>query len=136
VFLVHPGGPYWAKKDLGIWSIPKGEFEPGEEPLDAAKREFQEETGFAPPTGPFEPLGAITQPSGKLVMVWGVPGDLDADHVRSQTIKVEWPPRSGRHREFPEVDRAGWFDLEEAHRKILNGQRGFLTALERLLAGQ
>ena len=136
VFLVHPGGPYWEKKDLGIWSIPKGEFEPGEEPLDAAKREFREETGFTPPAGPFSPLGAITQPSGKQVLVWSVPGDCDADQVRSQTITLEWPPRSGRRREFPEVDRAGWFGLEEAQRKILSGQRGFLAALERSLAGK
>jgi len=135
VFLVHPGGPYWAKKDLGVWSIPKGEFEPGEEPLDAAKREFREETGFEPPAGPFAPLGAITQPSGKLVLVWCVSGDCDADRVRSQSITMEWPPRSGRRQEFPEVDRAGWFDIEEAHGKILNGQRGFLTALERSLSG-
>jgi len=136
VFLVHPGGPYWARKDLGVWSIPKGEFEPGEEPLDAAKREFREETGFDPPAGPFTPLGAISQPSGKVVEVWSVPGDIDADRVRSKTITLEWPPRSGQDREFPEVDRAAWFDLEEANRRIVGGQRGFLTALERSLAGK
>jgi predicted NUDIX family NTP pyrophosphohydrolase len=136
VFLVHPGGPYWAKKDLGAWSIPKGECEDGEDPLDAAKREFREETGFDPPAGPFVPLGAIIQPSGKQVEVWSVAGDCDAEQMRSQTITLEWPPRSGRHREFPEVDRAAWFVLEEAHRKILGGQRGFLDALLRSLEGK
>ncbi len=136
VFLVHPGGPYWAKKDHGAWSVPKGEFGPGEDPLDAARREFQEETGFPPPAGPFMPLGAIVQPSGKVVEVWSARGDCDADAVRSQTVTLEWPPRSGRRREFPEVDRAAWFGLEEARRRILSGQRGFLAALERSLAGE
>ncbi len=133
VFLVHPGGPYWAKKDLGAWSIPKGVFEPGEEALDAARREFEEETGFDPPDGPFEALGSIPQPSGKVVEIWSVQGDCDPALIRSQTIALEWPPRSGRKREFPEVDRAAWFDFEEAHRRIVPGQRGFLTALERAL---
>jgi predicted NUDIX family NTP pyrophosphohydrolase len=133
VFLVHPGGPYWAKKDLGVWSIPKGLFEPGEEALDAARREFQEETGFTPPDGPFEPLGSIAQPSGKVVEIWSVCADCDPASLRSQRIQVEWPPRSGRKQEFPEVDRGAWFGFEEAHRRILPGQRGFLTALERAL---
>ena len=133
VFLVHPGGPYWAKKDLGVWSIPKGMFEPGEEALDAARREFREETGFTPPDGPFEPLGSIAQPNGKVVEIWSVCADCDPASLRSQTIRVEWPPRSGRKQEFPEVDRAAWFGFEEAHRRILPGQRGFLTALERAL---
>jgi len=134
VFLVHPGGPYWAKRDQGAWSIPKGVLEPGEEPLATARREFQEETGFSPPDGPFDPLGSIAQPSGKVVEVWSVRGDCDPEALRSQSITLEWPPRSGRHAEFPEVDRAAWFDLAEARRRILPGQRGFLTALERRLA--
>jgi predicted NUDIX family NTP pyrophosphohydrolase len=135
VFLIHPGGPFWRNKDQGAWSIPKGEFDRGEEPLDAAKREYREETGFEPPAGPFVPLGAITQPSGKVVEAWSVAGDCDPAQVRSNTVLLEWPPRSGRKREFPEVDRAAWFDLPEAHRRILRGQRGFLTALERALDG-
>jgi predicted NUDIX family NTP pyrophosphohydrolase len=133
VFLVHPGGPYWAKKDLGAWSLPKGEFDRGEEPLDAAKREFREETGFEPPDGPFAPLGAIGQPGGKIIEAWGVRWDCDPALVRSNTFSLEWPPRSGRKQEFPEIDRAAWFGLQEAARRILKGQRGFLTALERRL---
>jgi len=134
VFLVHPGGPYWEQKDFGAWSIPKGMAEAGEELLDAAKREFREETGFDPPEGPLAPLGSIVQPSGKVVEVWSVRGDCDPAALRSQTISVEWPPRSGRRRTFPEVDRGAWFRLEEARRRIAPGQRGFLTALERALA--
>lgn len=133
VFLVHPGGPYWTKRDLGAWSVPKGVPEPGEEGLDAARREFREETGFDPPEGPFETLGAITQPSRKVVEVWSVRGDCDPAALRSASITVEWPPHSGRRRSYPEVDRAAWFPLEEARRRILPGQRGFLTALERRL---
>ena len=133
VFLVHPGGPFWKNMDLGAWSIPKGEFDRGEGALDAAQREFKEETGCDPPAGPFAPLGAITQPSGKIVEVWSVRGDCDPDQVRSNTVTLEWPPGSGRKREYPEVDRAGWFELPEAHRRILKGQRGFLTTLERAL---
>jgi len=136
VFLVHPGGPYWAKKDLGAWSIPKGEFVRGEDPLDAAKREFREETGFEPPAGPFAPLGAIGQPGGKTIEAWSARGDCNPAAVRSNTFRLEWPPRSGRAQDFPEVDRAAWFDFEEAHRRILEGQREFLTALERSLATQ
>jgi predicted NUDIX family NTP pyrophosphohydrolase len=135
VFLVHPGGPYWARRDLGAWSIPKGMFEAGEEPLDAALREFREETGFDSPEGPFQSLGAITQPSGKIVEAWSAPADFDAERLRSQSITVEWPPRSGRSREYPEVDRGAWFSFEEAWRRILPGQRGFLTALARRLDG-
>src|SRR4051812_3389857 len=133
VFLVHPGGPYWAKRDSGAWSIPKGVLEPGEEPLDAARREFVEETGFTPPSGPFDPLGSIAQPSGKIVEVWSAPGDCDPGALRSQSITLEWPPRSGRRRSFPEVDRAAWFGFQEAHRRILPGQQGFLTELKRRL---
>jgi predicted NUDIX family NTP pyrophosphohydrolase len=133
VFLVHPGGPYWAKRDLGVWSIPKGVFDEGEKPLDAALREFREETGFEPPSGPFTPLGSIAQASGKVVLAWSVPGDLDPASLRSMTITLEWPPRSGRRQEFPEVDRGEWFGFEEARRRIFPGQRGFLDVLERSL---
>ena len=134
VFLVHPGGPYWAKRDLGVWSIPKGVLGDDEKPLDAARREFREETGFEPPPGPFHPLGSIAQASGKVIEAWSVPGDLDPGMLRSMTITLEWPPRSGRRQEFPEVDRGAWFGLEEADTRIFPGQRGFLTALERSLA--
>ena|SRR5436853_5071383 len=134
VFLVHPGGPYWAQRDLGAWSIPKGLVEPGEEPMEAARREFREETGFTPPDPPFDALGSIAQPSGKVVEVWSVPGDCDPDALQSQSITLEWPPRSGIRRSVPEVDRAAWFGFPEAHRRILPGQRGFLTLLERRLA--
>jgi len=135
VFLVHPGGPYWAGKDLGAWSIPKGEFGPDENPLDAAKREFREETGFDPPEGLYTAIGALQQASGKIIEAWAVPGDYDADAVRSNTFTLEWPPHSGRRQESPEIDRAGWFTLEEAHRRINKGQRGFLTALETSRSG-
>jgi predicted NUDIX family NTP pyrophosphohydrolase len=135
VFLVHPGGPYWAKRDLGAWSIPKGVFDHGEAALDAARREFREETGADPPEGPFTPLGSIAQPSGKVIEAWSVPGDLDPETLRSLMITLEWPPRSGRKQKFPEVDRGEWFGFEEARRRIFPGQRGFLNALERALAG-
>lgn len=128
VLLVHPGGPYWARKDEGAWSIPKGEFEEGEDPLEAAKREFGEETGFAIDGEPF-PLDPLRQPGGKVVHAWALRGDLDPGRVRSNTFSMEWPPRSGRKQEFPEVDRAEWFSLENAERKILKGQSGFLSQL-------
>lgn len=132
--LVHPGGPFWKDKDAGAWSIPKGEFEDGEPPLDAARREFEEETGFSV-AGPFMELTPRRQKSGKLVHAWAVEGDLDAAAVRSNTFTVEWPPRSGRMRIFPEVDRAAWFAPEEAARRILSGQAPFLAELmERLEA--
>jgi len=133
VFLVHPGGPYWQKRDLGSWSIPKGVYEDGEEALDAARREFEEETGFDPPEGPYEPLGSLTQPSGKVVTAWSVWADCDPEAIQSQRIHVEWPPRSGKKLEVPEVDRAAWFTLPEAERRILPGQLGFLRKLERAL---
>lgn len=130
MFLVHPGGPYWARKDLGAWSIPKGEFAPGEDPLAAARREFREETGFEPPPGPLVALGATRQAGGKTVHAWATAGDVDAAAVVSNTFAMEWPPRSGRRQEFPEVDRASWFALAEARRRILPGQLPFLDRLE------
>lgn len=132
VFLGHPGGPFWAKKDAGAWAIPKGAIEEGEDPLAAAKREFQEETGFAI-HGSFIPLTPLKQRGGKLVSAWAVEFDCDADAVQSNTFKIEWPPRSGKHHEFPEIDRAQWFDLENAKRKILPSQLPFLDELERIL---
>lgn len=133
ILLVHPGGPFWARKDLGAWSIPKGEFGPGEDPLAAARREFEEETGIQPGE-PFLPLAAVRQPGGKEVLAWAVEGDADPAAIRSNTFSMEWPPRSGRKAEFPEVDRAGWFALGVARRKILKGQLPLLEQLERLLA--
>jgi predicted NUDIX family NTP pyrophosphohydrolase len=130
VLLVHPGGPFWAKKDDGAWSIPKGEYEPGEDPLQVATREFEEELGVPPP--PVDgavPLGELRQPSGKRVSAWALEGDVEVDEVHSNTFPMEWPPRSGRMQEFPEVDRAGWFDLEMARRKFLKGQVAFLDRL-------
>jgi len=128
VFLVHPGGPYWAKKDLGAWSIPKGEYLESEHPLEAAKREFAEETGFAPP-GDFVPLGESKQPGGKIVTAWALEGDCDPEKLRSNTFSMEWPPRSGRKVEFPEVDRGGWFAIEEARERLLPGLPIYLDRL-------
>jgi predicted NUDIX family NTP pyrophosphohydrolase len=133
VLLVHPGGPFWAKKDLGAWSIPKGEHAADEEPLAAARREFTEETG-AQARGEFVPLGEVKQPGGKYVTAWAVEGDFDPAALVSGTFEMEWPPRSGRKRSFPEVDRADWFSLDEARRKILTGQRPLIDRLERMLA--
>lgn len=132
VLLVHPGGPFWSRKDDGAWSIPKGEFEEGEDPLEAARREFEEETGASAP-GEAIPLGALKQAGGKIVHAWAVRGDFDPDLLESNTFLLEWPPKSGRMREFPEVDRAGWFPLHEARRKILKGQAGFLERLQEKL---
>ncbi len=131
VLLVHPGGPFWAKKDLGAWSIPKGLFVPGEDPLAAARREFTEETGFVL-EGEFAPLGPLKQPSGKTVHAWAVEADLDATKIVSNTFELEWPPKSGTRRAFPEVDKGAWFSLREAQEKILKGQREFLDRLTRL----
>jgi predicted NUDIX family NTP pyrophosphohydrolase len=130
VLLVHPGGPFWARRDLGAWSIPKGEYEDGEDPLACALREFAEELGSAPPGGaePVE-LGEVRHKSGKVVTAWALAGDLDAGAVRSNTFSLEWPPRSGAMREFPEVDRAGWFGLDEARTKILPAQAPLLDRL-------
>jgi len=132
VFLVHPGGPYWLKKDEGSWSIPKGESMPGEDPLDVAKREFQEETSFKA-FGEFIPLTPRKQPSGKIITAWAFEGDCDASAIKSNTFLLEWPPRSGGQREFPEVDRASWFPIPAARKKILKGQSGFLDELTQIL---
>jgi predicted NUDIX family NTP pyrophosphohydrolase len=133
VLLVHPGGPFWAKKDAGAWSIPKGELAEREDPLDAAKREFQEETGCSV-NGDFIALTPVKQPGGKIVCAWAVEGDCDAESIKSNTFLIEWPPRSGKSREFPEVDRAAWFSLEVAKEKISKGQIGLLEQLEQLLS--
>lgn len=136
VLLVHPGGPFWKKKDAGAWSIPKGEFEEGEPAQDAARREFEEETGFAA-TGPFTPLTPLRQKSGKRIHAWAAEGDLDPSAIRSSTFSIEWPPRSGRQQTFPEVDRAAWFSLDEAPARIHPGQAPFLAELrERLARGE
>lgn len=132
VLLVHPGGPFWAKKDEGAWSIPKGEFGDNEDPLRAAEREFEEETGFAP-GGEMIPLDPLRQPGGKLVYAWAMERDLDPDAVRSNAFSLEWPPKSGRSQEFPEVDRAAWFPIEAAGRKIVKGQAPFLVQLQEKL---
>lgn len=132
VLLVHPGGPFWARKDQGAWSIPKGLFEPDETPLQAAQREFQEETGFAA-DGDFLELGTLRQSSGKTVHAWALEMDLDPNRIVSNTFRLEWPKGSGRLQEYPEVDRGQWFEIPEARRKIVKGQAGFVDALlERL----
>jgi predicted NUDIX family NTP pyrophosphohydrolase len=129
VFLVHPGGPFWTNKDLGAWSIPKGEYSAGEDPLSSAKREFEEETGFLPPTGEFTSLSEIKLSSGKVVSAWAVEGDCDAGAIRSNMFSMQWPPKSGKMREFPEADRAAWFTLPEANEKIHPSQQAFLIRL-------
>ncbi|HEU4684844.1 MAG TPA: NUDIX domain-containing protein [Nitrospira sp.] len=135
VFLVHPGGPFWARKDEGAWSIPKGEYEPPEDPLKAAKREFAEETGFDI-RGTFVALSEQRQPSGKIMSVWAVEGDADEAALRSNTFTMEWPPKSGTLRSFPEVDRGMWFNMATARRKIHPGQRPFLDELETIVQGR
>jgi predicted NUDIX family NTP pyrophosphohydrolase len=132
VLLVHPGGPFWTHKDEGAWSIPKGEFTDEEPPLDAARREFQEETGFTA-SGTFHPLAPIRQAGGKIVHAWAIEGDLDADAAHSNTCKMEWPSHSGRWQTFPEVDRAAWFPLSQARVKLLKSQLPLLDQLEHLL---
>lgn len=129
VLLVHPGGPFWRARDLGAWSIPKGEIGPEEDPLAAARREFREETGFEP-SGPAVSLGQLRQPGGKLVHAWALEGDADPDALSSNTFSMEWPRGSGRLETFPEVDRAEWFGLAEARCRILPGQAPFLDVLE------
>jgi len=133
VFLVHPGGPFWARRNLGAWSIPKGEFAAEENAFDAARREFREETGVDV-TGSFLPLQTVRQAGGKVVHAWAVEGDCEAASVRSNTFTLEWPPRSGQTREFPEVDRAAWFELPEARQRILASQVPLLDQLEQLTA--
>jgi len=128
VFLVHPGGPFWRGKDIGAWSIPKGEFGPEEDALLAAKREFEEETGVMP-EGDFISLGEQKQAGGKLVAAWAIEGDCELSILKSNLFSMEWPPRSGRMMKFPEVDRWAWFGLDEAREKILAGQRVFLERL-------
>ena len=135
VFLAHPGGPFWAKKDRGAWSIPKGEFLDGEDPLAAARREFKEETGFAV-EGDFVELGAIRQAGGKLVSAWAIEGDLDPANVVSNRFELQWPPHSGRMIEVPEVDRCAWFRLREARERILPSQSPILDRLAEMLGGQ
>lgn len=125
VFLVHPGGPFWATKDIGAWSIPKGEYSAGEDPLAAARREFHEETGFAV-EGDFVALGTVTQAGGKLVSAWAHQGDCDPDQLTSNLCQMQWPPRSGKTIEVPEVDRGAWFSLEEARKRILPSQKHLL----------
>lgn len=132
VLLVHPGGPFWAKKDAGAWTVPKGEYLEDEEPLAAARREFEEETGFVA-EGEFVPLGNVKQKSGKVVMAWAVEGDLDAALVKSNTCWIEWPPRSGVKVEVPEVDRAEWFSVKAAREKMIEAQWPFLEALVRMV---
>jgi predicted NUDIX family NTP pyrophosphohydrolase len=135
VFIAHMGGPFWARKDEGAWSIVKGEYEEGEDPLVAARREFVEETGGEPPAGPMVALGEVRQPSGKRISVWAVEGDFEADAVVSNTFTMEWPRGSGEQREFPEIDRAGWFDTDTARRKLVKGQVPFIDQLEREVLG-
>lgn len=132
VFLVHPGGPFFAHKDERAWSIPKGEYQEGDDPLATAKREFHEETG-SDVTGSFHALSPLTQPNGKVVSAWAVESDIDEATVKSNTFSLEWPPRSGKIQECPEVDRGAWFGVPTARTKLQPGQRGFLDQLQQLL---
>jgi predicted NUDIX family NTP pyrophosphohydrolase len=132
VLLVHPGGPFFVKKDAGAWGIPKGLIDEGEDPLAAARREFEEETGFKA-EGAVLPLAPVQQKGGKIVHAWAMEGDCDPEKIQSNTFMLEWPPRSGRQQEFPEVDRAGWFSVGEAKQWINPAQAGFLDELERAL---
>jgi predicted NUDIX family NTP pyrophosphohydrolase len=136
VLLVHPGGPFWAKRDDGAWSIPKGEYEDGEEPLAAALREFEEEVGSAlDATGELIALGDVRQKNRKVVTAWAAEGDVDASAVRSNAFSMEWPPRSGQTQEFPEIDRAEWFSLARARAKLIEAQVAFLDRLEERVDG-
>jgi predicted NUDIX family NTP pyrophosphohydrolase len=135
VLLVHPGGPFWARRDAGAWSIPKGEYGEDEDGLACALREFEEETGTALPPGELIELGSVRQKGGKTVSAWAAEGDLDAAAVRSNTFTMEWPPRSGRTAEFPEIDRAAWFDVETAREKLLSAQVELLDRLQPLARG-
>lgn len=133
MLLAHPGGPFWRKKDLGAWTLPKGEIGEGEDPLAAARREFAEEIGLVP-AGSFVALSPLRQPSGKTVFAWAVEGDCDANGIRSNRFSMEWPPRSGQLAEFPEIDRAAWFTIPEAKERISKGQAPFLDELESLIS--
>ncbi|KRV49708.1 DNA mismatch repair protein MutT [Wenjunlia vitaminophila] len=135
VLLGHMGGPWWARRDAGAWSVPKGEYQAPEEPRVAARREFLEELGLEPPAGPYLPLGSVRQSGGKVVTAWAVEGDLDPADVVPGTFVMEWPRGSGRFREFPEIDRVAWFDLPEARERIVSGQRALLDVLRDLLTG-
>jgi predicted NUDIX family NTP pyrophosphohydrolase len=136
VLIGHMGGPFWAKKDEAAWSIPKGEYADGEEPLAAARREFEEELGSPPPEGETLALGEVRQSSGKRVTAWAVEGDFDASEIHSNSFEMEWPPRSGRTELFPEIDRAEWVDLPTARRKLVKGQVALVDELERALVVQ
>jgi predicted NUDIX family NTP pyrophosphohydrolase len=129
VLIAHPGGPFWARKDDGVWSIPKGEYTDGEDPWTVAQREFSEELGLPVPAGPHIDFGPLKQPSGKVVTAFAVQGDLDITDTCSNTFELEWPKGSGRTQEFPEVDRVGWFPVAQARTKLLKGQRAFLDRL-------
>jgi len=135
VFIGHMGGPFWQNKDDGGWSIIKGEYEEHEDPFVAARREFAEETGSEPPTGTTVELGEVRQPSGKRITAWAIDSDFDPAAVKSNTFTMEWPPRSGRHQEFPEIDRADWFDTATARVKLVKGQVPFIDVLERRVLG-
>jgi predicted NUDIX family NTP pyrophosphohydrolase len=136
VLLGHMGGPFWARRDAGAWTLPKGEFTPPETPWEAARREFTEELGVPPPQGAAVPLGEVRQSGGKTVTAWAVRGELDPAAVVPGTFAMEWPPRSGRTARFPELDRVAWFGLAEARRRIVTAQGAFLDRLERWLAGE
>jgi predicted NUDIX family NTP pyrophosphohydrolase len=128
IFLVHPGGPFWVRKDDGAWSLPKGEYSDPEDPLEAAKREFQEETGISV-DGDFLPLAELRQPGGKLITAWALEKDVDPTLIKSNLFSMEWPPKSGRAQQFPEVDRAAWFPISQARTKLLKGQLAFINRL-------
>jgi predicted NUDIX family NTP pyrophosphohydrolase len=129
VLLAHPGGPFWRAKDEGAWTLPKGEYDAPEQPLDAARREFMEETGFEA-VAPFLPLGEVVQKGGKRILAWAFEGDCDPGRLRCNTFEIEWPPGSGRRQAFPEIDRVGWFSLADARRKVLPAQAALLERLE------
>lgn len=133
VLLGHPGGPFYWKKDNGVWSIPKGEFDEGEDPLAAAKREFEEEIGSPPPSGDMKEVGSIRLSNGKIIYAWALEGDMDVSNVASNNFELEWPPKSGNMQKFPEIDRAGWFSLPEAAAKITKSQIPLLNRLVELL---
>jgi predicted NUDIX family NTP pyrophosphohydrolase len=133
VLIVHPGGPFWAKKDKGAWSLPKGEFVDGEDGLSAAKREFKEELGLESPEGAYTEIGSVKYKSGKTIHAWALEGDMDVSAITSNTITMEWPPRSGKQQEFPEVDKAGWFGLEKAKEKLNPAQTLFIDRLAEIL---